>query len=470
MPGEVQHSGGAVNPLLGLGGSAASDIQAHVPASGRYMDRARKVIPRGLASRGRLRTVPVVFDHAEGSHLVDIDGNRYVDCVMALGPLLLGHSPAEVVSAVRGQLARGLQFGGQHVAEAELAERVVEIVPCGQKVVFANTGSEAVQSALRIARATTGRRTVVKFDGHYHGWIDPVFVNSPGVPAALDAQAPLPVRHNVPGQPAPDEILVCQWNDADAFENLMARHGSEVAAVIMEPIPFNLGTLRPDDEYLETVRQVCTTHGAMLIFDEVVSGFRVALGGAQEALGVVPDMATYAKGLGAGFPIALVVGSDAAMSSAIDGPVVPGGTYNGSPIAVAAGIATIDYLRSRAPGIYTELDGRGRRLAEGLRQAARRHGAPIVVNQIGSVLQLLWRPHEPMRSYVDVAAADRARIASICEYMLTEGVYAAPRGLLFLSTAHSESDIEAVTAAFDVATQREMAMRTHGENGSGVPQ
>lgn len=428
-----------------------AEVEALVPASVAYMDRARRVIPRGMTSRGRSRAVQLAFEKGRGAHLTDLDGRRYVDLVMALGPLLLGHSPAPVIDAVRNQLESGVQFGGQHVGEAELAELIIAHVPCAQKVLFSNTGSEAVQAAIRIARATTGRRLIVKFEGHYHGWIDPFFINSPGVPAA-EGQWPLVgAQHNVAGQPAPPEILVCPWNDIAALEAVFAEHGSEIAAVITEPIPFNLGTMLGDPAYLPAVRHLTRRHGALLIFDEVVSGFRVGIGGAQAMLGVTPDLTTFAKAMAAGFPIAAVVGTDEALAAAIDGPVFHGGTYNGTPMSVAAGIATINYLSHNASVVYPGMQALGEKLAGGLRDLAAAHAIPLVVNQIGSVLQLLWEPRRPMRAYADVAAAAVAPVATITELALADGVYAPPRGLMFLSTAHTEADIATVLGAYDTA-------------------
>jgi glutamate-1-semialdehyde 2,1-aminomutase len=435
----------------GAPAEAPARVLERVPGSRAYMERARRVIARGVASGARLRSVPVVFERAQDAHLWDVDGNRYVDCVMALGPLLLGHSPSFVLERVAEQLARGIQYGGQHAGEAELAERVVRLVPCADKVVFASTGSEAVQAAVRIARATTGRRVVVKFEGHYHGWIDPLFVNAPGVPAQpVDGPLVSPV-HNVAGQPPSQDVLVCRWNDAAALEAVLQEARGEVAAVIMEPIPFNLGTFWPEDGYVRAVRELCDLHGSLLIFDEVVSGFRLGTGGAQERLGVSPDLATYAKGIASGFPIGLVAGTDAAMASAVDGPVVPAGTYNGTPASVAAANATLDMLERRAGEIYPHLEAVGRRLADGLRELAAGAGAPLAVNQIGSVVQLLWQPRTPQRSYADADAASTAPVAALCERVLADGVHAAPRGLMFLSAAHDDADIDLVLRAFERA-------------------
>lgn len=435
---------------------AGATFPATPPGSAAYMERARRVIPHGVTSRGRLRAVPVVFERALGPYLYDVDGNRYVDCVMALGPLLLGHSPGLVLERVTEQLQRGIQFGGQHVGEAELAERIVELVPCADKVVFANTGSEAIHAAVRIARMTTGRRLIVKFEGHYHGWIDPVFVNSPGVPAQPTNGSLLRVVHNVSEQLTPTDVLVCAWNDLDALAAVLDGIGVDVAAVIMEPIPFNLGTFLPAPGYLEGVRELCDAHGILLIFDEIVSGFRLCLGGAQERLGVLPDLATYAKALASGFPIALVAGTDDAMASASDGLLYHGGTYNGTPASVAAANATLETLEREGDAIYGHLEELGRRLAGGLRDIADRSGVPLHVNQIGSLVQLLWAPHTPQRNFADVDVADKARVAALCEQVLADGVFAPPRGLLFLSAAHNAADVDQVVAAFGSALDQRL--------------
>lgn len=438
-----------------------SGVRAHVPGSEAYMERARRVIPRGMSSRGRVRAVPVAFREGRGSHLVDVDGNDYVDLVMALGPLLLGHSPEPVIAAVRRSLDHSVQMGGQHLGEAELAEKLVRRVPSAEKVLFANTGSEAVMAAVRIARATTGRRVVVKFEGHYHGWIDPMFVNSPGVPPSTPARGVVPTVHNIAGQAVSTDVVVVPWGDLPALETVFAERGDEIAAVFTEPIPFNLGTMMPPVGYLESVRDLAHRHGALLVFDEIVSGFRLGVGGAQELLGVTPDITTLAKAIAAGFPLAAVVGTDEAMQSAVDGPVIHGGTYNGTPLAVAAGNATLTHLEDNEEEVYSVLAARSRQLATGLREVAATHDVPLVVNQVGSVLQLLWAPHTPVRSYADAAQADPGPIADIGELVLARGVHTAPRGIQFVSTAHTETDIDRVVAAF-ADTVAELATRSVG--------
>lgn len=402
--------------------------------------------------------MPVAFKEGRGAHLTDLDGNDYVDLVMALGPLLLGHNPQQVIGAAIESYSRGVQFGGQHLGEAELAELVVELVPCADKVVLANTGSEAVQAAVRIARATTGRTRLVKFEGHYHGWIDPLFVNSPGVPPQRPStEGQVPVVHNVPGQGVDPEVIVCAWNDIQAFDALMAQIGGEVAAVLMEPIPFNFGTFLPASDYLGRVAEVCRENGALLVFDEIVSGFRLGPGGAQQMLGVTPDIATYAKAMAAGFPIAMVAGSEAAMRSAVDGPVIHGGTYNGTPASVAAAVATIGFLADNRDEIYPRLDSMAARLAGGIEERASALGAPIAANQVGSVLQLLWGVEGTPTSFAAASIGKPKLVAELCERLLAHGVHAAPRGILFLSTAHEDSDIDLVLSAFEVALTETLA-------------
>lgn len=447
----TSEAGLTATTVPGAGGRAPREARDHVPGSATYMDRARRVIPRGMASRGRARAVPVVFRDAAGSRLWDVDGNEYVDTVMALGPLLLGHSPRDVLDAVAAQLQRGILYGGQFTGEAELAERIVDVVPSAEKVLFSNTGSEAVAAALRIARASTGRQKIIKFEGHYHGWLDPMFVNSPGVPSQPVQRGQVTPVHNVPGQQPSADVLVLPWNDEVALELALKEHSGTIAAVIMEPLAFNLGTFAPSEGYLLRVRDLCTSHGTLLVFDEVVAGFRVGLGGAQALLGVTPDITVMAKALASGFSLAAIAGTDEALWSCTTGPVYHGGTYNGSPACVAAGIATVDRLRGESPGVYAQLDSLGRRLADGVRAQARAHDLPIVVNQIGSVIQLFWHQKGVVSDYRTAAAADPAPIAELCERILAEGVYATPRGLLFLSTAHSEDDVDRIVGAFDTA-------------------
>jgi glutamate-1-semialdehyde 2,1-aminomutase len=419
--------------------------------SAAHMERARRVLTRGVGSalRAAQRPTPLAIAEASGSRLVDVDGNAYVDYVLGFGPILLGHRPPAVVRAVEEQLRRGILYGAQHKGEVELAEQLVELIPSAELVAFSSSGSEAIQAALRFARAATGRRLVIKFDGHYHGWLDPVHVSGPALPPSSETGGP---RHVVPGLPAPPDLLTCRWNDLGALTRLVEAHEGAVAAVVMEPVPCNFGAYEPLPGYLEGVRELCDRHGVVLIFDEVITGFRLGLGGAQGRYGVKPHLTVLAKALASGFPLSAVVGSAEVMSVAhSDGPVRHIGTYNANNISVAAANATLAELRRGGDELYRELDARAARLAEGLRDAAGGVGAPLVVNQIGAVLHLLWAPRVPVRSHDDAYASDTAAVADVAAHMLGSGVFALERGLWFISTAHTDDDVELTVAAAEPA-------------------
>jgi glutamate-1-semialdehyde 2,1-aminomutase len=418
--------------------------------SSRQIERARRTLAGGVstAMRAAQLPVPLVIDHGEGSHLVDIDGNDYIDYVLGFGPMLLGHNPAPVLEAVREQLGRGLTYGAQHVLEAEVAERIVECVPCAELVCFCTTGSEAVHVALRIARAATGRSKIVKFEGHYHGWIDPVHVSTPGLPAAApDVASPMAAVPGTAGQAASPDVLVARWNDVAELAAVLAAN-DDVAAVIMEPVASNGGLIAPLPGYLEAARELTRAHGALLIFDEVVTGFRLSLGGAQQRYGVTPDLATYGKAIASGLPLSAVAGRRDVMEVVADGRVRHVGTYNGSPPAAAAAAAAIDVYRSGAPALYDDLERTAATLAGGLAAAAADAGVPLTVHQVGPLLQtFILGGGRPVTSYADAAAADAPRFARFAEKMLERGVMILPRGWWFISTEHSSADVAATLDA-----------------------
>lgn len=415
-----------------------------------YMLRARQVIPRGVSSsrRAMLRPTPLAFVGAQGSRITDVDGNEYVDYVAAYGPTLLGHSPAPVIDAVRRQLSAGVLYGGQHEAESELAERIIRMVPSAEMVLLGVTGSEADQAAIRIARAATKRRKIVKFEGHYHGWIDPMTANGPGSPVGT-GPAPRQVitgDFNVVGP----EVLVCPWNDEAALASLLARHGDEVAAVIMEPFAVNGGNLWADDGYLAAARSLCDQHGCLLIFDEVVTGFRLAPGGAQQRVGVTPDLTVLAKALGSGFPISAVVGRKDVMSVA-EGIIGHAGTYNGNVLSVVAANATLEVLETEQEVIYPRLERLSRELADGIEQAATRHGAPLQAQRAGSIIRLHWAAPDPVRTYAHSLAGLSEPLRDLSEHIVRSGVHARENGLWYVSAAHTNEDVDRTLAAVDKA-------------------
>ena len=388
--------------------------------------------------------VPLVIDRGEGSHLVDIDGNEYVDYVLGFGPMLLGHTPAPVIEAVKAQLDRGLTYGAQHVLEAELAERLVDSAPCAELACFSTTGSEAVHAAIRIARAATGRRRIIKFEGHYHGWLDPVSVSTPGLPAADRTRpAPLDPVPATGGQAPAADVLVARWNDADELASVLAEHGHDVAAVLMEPVAANGGLIPPAPGYLERARELTAASGPLLVFDEVVTGFRLARGGAQEFFGVTPDLAVYGKAIAGGLPLSAVAGRRGVMETVADGRVRHVGTFNCAPPAAAAAVAALDIYRDRAPTMYTDLHRTASALADGLEEAAADANVPLRVHQVGPLLQTFigLAPDAPVHDYADTLASNAASFGVFTERMLERGVIVLPRGWWFLSTEHSDADI-----------------------------
>jgi glutamate-1-semialdehyde 2,1-aminomutase len=420
--------------------------------SSAYMDRARQVIVRGVGSalRATSRPIPLVIERAKGSRLIDIDGRSIIDYVGAYGPALLGHNPDPIVQRVADQIGRGILFGAQHAGELELAERIIDMVPSAEMVAFANTGSEAVHAALRIAKVATGRTRILKFEGHYHGWIDPVYLNLPGQPPTRVPTSPLEAL------PPSQEVVVARWNDLDSLLAAVDDPRS-IAAILMEPIPCNAGVFMPEPDYLPRVRELCDQHGIVLIFDEVITGFRLASGGAQQILEVTPDLTVLGKAIGAGFPLAVVAGRAALMSVAADGPLQLVGTYNGNAIGVAAANGVLAEIRERGPALYEQLEQTGARLARSLTELAAAARCPLQINQIGSILQLLWAPKLPVRTYDDVAAANPGPVEALAEQLLLRGIYSRPRGLWYVSAAHTDEDlgltIEAAQHALEHAAQ-----------------
>ena len=395
-------------------------------------ERAARTLAGGVATafRAAQQPVPICFVSGQGARLTDIDGNRYVDWSLGWGPLLLGHSPEGVLDAVRAQLGRGLGYGASHELEAELSEAVCRTVPSIELCVFNSTGSEAVHAAVRIARAATGRNRVIKFQGHYDGWYDPLHV---GV-AGKDIDAP-----GTAGQDpaASASVTVCPWNDLPALDIAM---GPDVAAVIMEPVAMNAGCLSAPVEYFAAVRKLVDRAGALLIFDEVITGYRLALGGAQEVLGVLPDLTVLGKALGGGFPISAVGGRADVMSEVASGHVAHVGTFNANPVCASAALAAVTELERTAETTYPRLARLGDSLARLLREESAEVGAPLVVNSVGGV-GYAFVGEGPMDTYADTLRNDAAAYRQFTGALLSEGVQFMPKGLLYVSTVHGEEEL-----------------------------
>lgn len=411
-----------------------------------HFTRARQSIPGGVNSPARAFGAvggdPLFIDRGDGAYLWDIDDNQLVDYVGSWGPHILGHRHPEVVSALETTLAKGTSFGAPTTLETELAEAVIAAVPSVEKVRMVNSGTEATMSAIRLARGHTGRDKVIKFAGCYHGHVDSLLVQA-GSGALTHG---VPSSPGVPAGCAADTVAL-PFNDAQELATTLENIGNEVACVILEPVVGNMGVVAPVDGFLESCRQLCTTHGCLLIFDEVMTGFRVAFGGAQSLYNVTPDMTTMGKIVGGGMPVGAYGGSAEIMNSiSPDGPVYQAGTLSGNPLAMACGLATLKVLQDTNP--YDRLDEVTSRLVDGLDQAATDAGLDHVVARVGSMFTLFFNS-EPVTSYDVSARNDTERFAAYHRGMLDHGIYlpCSQFEANFVSAAHTDEDIDATLTA-----------------------
>ena len=419
--------------------------------SERLIRRAELSIPGGVNSPVRafrgVGGTPIFFESASGARLTDVDGNIFIDYVGAWGPMILGHGHAKVRAAIAKQIERSLAFGAPTELEVAMAEKVKAMVPSIEKVRMVNSGTEATMSAIRLARGFTGRDIVIKFAGCYHGHADTLLVkagsglltlgipNSPGVPADT-------AKHT----------LNLPFNDEEAVRAAFKEYGDRIACVIVEPVAGNMGCVPPMPGFLESLREVTQTHGALLIFDEVMTGFRVARGGAQSLYGITPDLTTLGKVIGGGMPVGAFGGRRDIMDQIAPlGPVYQAGTLSGSPVAMAAGLATLDEIDNQA--FYDRLAASTRRLAEGLAAIAQRHNIPVRVNWVCGMFSLFFTSQTQVRNLDDVSASDVERFNRFFHAMLAQGVYLAPSAFEagFVSAAHDNNLIDATLVAADAA-------------------
>jgi glutamate-1-semialdehyde 2,1-aminomutase len=411
-------------------------------------DRARQLLPGGVNSPVRaFKSVggePFFTARADGAYLWDVDGKRYIDYVGSWGPMIVGHNHPAVREAVQRAVLDGLSFGTPCAAEVTMAETIVSLIPSVDMVRMVNSGTEATMSAIRLARGATGRSKIVKFEGCYHGHGDSFLVKAGS--GALTFGVP-----TSPGVPkaAADLTLTLPYNDIEAARELFAEHGGDIAGLIIEPVAGNMNCIPPKDGYLAALRELCTQHGALLIFDEVMTGFRVALGGAQAHYGITPDLTCFGKIIGGGMPVGAYGGRrDLMQQIAPSGPIYQAGTLSGNPVAMAAGLAMLQLIQ--APGFHDDLTARTVRLTDGILGAARKAGIPFSVNRVGAMFGLFFT-NETVESYAQATAADVAAFNRFFHGMLERGVYLAPSAFEagFVSSAHGDAEIE---ATIDAAT------------------
>lgn len=411
--------------------------------------QAQKLLPGGVNSPVRafksVGGTPRFFDHASGAYVWDVDGNQYIDYVGSWGPMILGHAHPEVVKGVQETAQLGMSFGAPCELEIDLARLVIDLVPSIEVVRFVNSGSEATMSALRLARGFTGRDKFIKFDGGYHGHADGFLVKA-GSGAATFGE---PDSAGVPADYA-KLTLTAPFNDIEAIRRLFAENPGEIACIIVEPVPGNTGVmLLGDNGFLQTLRDICDAEGALLVFDEVMCGFRVGLGGAQERFGIKPDLTCLGKIIGGGLPVGAYGGREEIMRKiSPDGPVYQAGTLSGNPLAMRAGLETLSRLR--APGFYEELEEKTTKLVEGLLAGCKAAGVPAVANQVGAMFTIFFTELSAVTCCTDVSKhCDLGFFGRYFNAMLDEGVYLAPSQYeaAFMSAAHSDEDIDNTIAA-----------------------
>jgi glutamate-1-semialdehyde 2,1-aminomutase len=424
-------------------GRGAGSGQSY-PKSKALHERALQTLAGGVSSQFRAASAPhpMFYTRAEGSRIWDADGHELLDFTLSQGPCILGHSHPELKKRVAASLEAGQLFAGQHMEELELAEAVKRSVPSAERVRFAVSGSEAAHALLRLARHVTGRPKFIKFIGHYHGWLDAVsFSVNPPRDETNAMPSPVAWGGGIPAALA-DSVIVLRWNDLALVEETMARHGSEIAAIITEPVMCNQGCIEPLPGFLQGLRDICDRYGSALIFDEIITGFRMGSGGAQAHYGVTPDMALFGKALGAGFPLAALVGSERFMSPLARGEVYHAGTLNASNASVAAGLAVVEVMGRNDGEGYRHIARLGARLRDGLAEIGREGRLKLRVQGPGPMFHMGFSERERATSYDHALDYDKALYSRFCQGMLGRGVRLIERGLWYVSLAHTDQDID----------------------------
>lgn len=421
-----------------------------------WHERACKVIPGGVNSavRALAQPVPHHYTHAKGARIWDVDGHEYIDYILGQGPMLFGHTPECVIEAIQKQAEKGILYAGQCEDEIVAAELIVEHIPCAEMVRFSSTGSEAVHAALRLARSATGREKVLRFEGHYHGWLDTIAWNPPSPDVDLGPRENPRMRPSSKGQLASyaDSLVVRPWNNLALLEAAFAEHGGQLAAVICDPFACASGLIPGQKDFLAGLRALCTQHNTVLIFDEVITGFRVTPGGAQAYYGITPDLATFAKALGGGLPVAAVAGRADLMMHFSTG-TVHSGTYNAMALVMAGTRAALEHLYADNGAVLERAHTAGRRLCDELEVLAERYGLPLELRGVPSVFSTSFVPASapPITDLRSLQHANTGMLRAFIRALQEHGVLVTSFGIWFVSTVHSDRDVDQTLAAADKA-------------------
>lgn len=437
-----------------------------------HLEQSKTVLAGGVASslRSAMKPAPLFAESGSGPRIRDVDGNEYIDYLLAYGPLLLGHAHPSLTESVHEALKRGATYGLQHEGEIRLARRLVDLLPCAEKVVFSGSGTEAVMLALRLARAHTGKRKIVRFHGHYHGWSDSVFTSFPssdmrqsGPGAAAVSSSEQQIMPGTGGQSAKalEDVILLPWNDAAALEQTLRQNHGDIAAVISEPVMCNSGCIVPNPGYLDLMRSLTEELGIVMILDEVITGFRLGLGGAHEKFGIRPDLVTVGKALGGGLAISAVAGKADIMALVEDGSVSHLGTLNGNCVAVAAALAVIDELSRSQGAVYARMEQTAGKLIQGIRELLREHRIPGIVNEAGPVFHMMFTDEPVVEDFAAFNKRDAALYSRFAGMMLEEGVLIRSNGLWYISAVHSGQEIDETLSAMSRVLAR---LRTNHEN------
>jgi glutamate-1-semialdehyde 2,1-aminomutase len=413
--------------------------------SAELLERSKKVLAGGVSSEFRKYNHPhaIFYSHALGNKIYDVDGNEYLDFTLSQGPLITGHNHPHVMQRIHDYAQQGQLYAGQHILEVELAEKLNKYIPSAEMMRFCLDGSEAVQTAFRLARAKTGKNKFLRFEGHYHGWLDNVAwgISMPNVESLGSEESPnvFPWSKGL-AKGVENEFIIIPWNNPEILKATVVKHAHELAAIITEPIMCNSGCILPEDGFLKLIRELCTEHSITCIFDEVITGFRTALGGAQSYFGITPDLSIFAKAMASGYPISAIVGKKEWISYMEDGSVIHAGTMNASNSPVAAALGTIEVLEQE--NTYNKLFTLGQQLMQGLKDINKKYNQNLLVQGLGPMFNTGFTNLEKVTNFREVQSYDKAKLGKFVAGMHNEGIRIIGRGLWYISVVHSEEDIE----------------------------